>query len=104
MFEKVKAFFKRNYDAILWCITVASLGVAFLTTIWAITMTTISNDLTEVVQMRETEKKELERYNTFLRLNNRNLIDLYQDVVPREDHESMIDYYESKLEECKCEQ
>lgn len=101
MFQNIKKFIGKYTKEILIFTSIFLLCVAIMTSIWAYTMTVLTNDLVGVVQMKDTEIHELQQSNYILYTRADEIEQTYEDSIPKFEYDQKIQYYESIIKECK---
>lgn len=101
MFKNIKTFFEKYTKEILIATVVFLLCIAIITSIWAYTMTVLTNDLVNVVQMKNTEIYELQQSNYILHAKADEIEQTYEDSIPKFEYDQKVQYYESIVKECK---
>ena len=101
MFKKIKAFFSKYTEEILTAIASLFFGTTLILTIFTIALVVMTNDLVNVIDMRNAEIEELKAQNTILYQKVDDIVQTYEDSVPKLQYDAQIQYYESVIDELK---
>ena len=113
MFKKIKNWLLSNKLEILEVYSMTITALLVVVVLWAIIFTAISNDLVGVVDSKNTEimKKngtieELTRQKLIAEMKADEIIQQYEDVIPKQQYIDDIEYLESVILELRtqCEQ
>ena len=113
MFKKIKTWISLHELDILEIYSIIITVVLVFCALWAILFTSISNDLDEVVDSRNTEIKEknaeienLTKQKKIAEMKFDEIIQQYEDVIPKQQYVDDIEFLESTIRELRtqCEQ
>lgn len=113
MFKKIKNWLSSNKLEILEVYSMAITALLVVVLLWAIIFTAISNDLVGVVDSKNTEImekngtiEELTRQKLLAEMKADEIIQQYEDVIPKQQYIDDIEYLESVILELRtqCEQ
>lgn len=106
MLNKIKAFFKEHIEEILVGTTTVFVCTTVILGLFSAALVAMTNDLVEVVDMRNTEVEELKielqeshRSNIILKQTVEDIQTTYENSVPKLEYDSKIQYYESVIDE-----
>jgi hypothetical protein len=113
MFKKIKNWLSSNKLEVLEVYSMTITALLVVVVLWAIIFTAISNDLVGVVDSKNTEImekngtiEELTRQKLLAEMKADEIIQQYEDVIPKQQYIDDIEYLESVILELRtqCEQ
>lgn len=113
IFKKIKNWLSSNKLEVLEVYSMTITALLVVVVLWAIIFTAISNDLVGVVDSKNTEImekngtiEELTRQKLIAEMKADEIIQQYEDVIPKQQYIDDIEYLESAILELRtqCEQ
>ena len=113
MFKKIKNWLSSNKLEILEVYSMTITALLVVVILWAIIFTAISNDLVGVIDSKNTEImeknaaiEELTRQKLIAEMKADEIMQQYEDVIPKQQYINDIEYFESVILELRtqCEQ